>query len=89
MTAVNFSPRALTQKVDLGLLVGGGSVPRRLATHEDAQLAQEVLTLVSPVWDLSPRGALTWTPFSLSVQVASVCRSCMSRQVAATSAGVR
>ena len=32
---------------------------------------------------------VTWTPCSLSVQVASVCRSCRSRQVAATSAGVR
>lgn len=34
-------------------------------------------------------GRLTWTPFSLSVQVASLCRSRMSRQVVATSAGVR
>jgi hypothetical protein len=33
--------------------------------------------------------AVTWTPFSLTVQVALVCRSVMSRQVWATSAGVR
>jgi hypothetical protein len=32
---------------------------------------------------------VTWTPWSLSVPVASVCRCCILRRVSATSAGVR
>jgi hypothetical protein len=63
------------------------SAPNRIGVGGGAREQRQTESSVERVEE-----ALTWTPSSLSVQVARVCRSSASglgRQVAATSVGVR
>lgn len=64
---------------------GRTAAPAVGAAHRCFEEALAVLA--TPVGDQAR--VVTWTPLSLSVQVASVCRSVILRQVSATSAGVR
>lgn len=48
VTSANLTDRAVSDNLELGVLIRGGDVPRRLEAHFRELMASEVLTRVGP-----------------------------------------